>query len=648
MKKILFTLLFIFTLLNTAQAQYVRGVSEEDGAPTCYGYLLKFANGNVTNNNDGTCSVADQSVAGGLSNIVEDTTPQLGGDLDGNGFSITLDAGNTLDAGFVTVIDAIYGAGWNGSTQVPTKNAVYDKIELIGVGLSNVVEDLTPQLGGNLDANSFSIIMDSDTTLGLGAGKALIEFEDEATDNINLMNANVGIGNTAPTVELDVTGSIHASTAIKIGSNYVCESDGTNCSGGTAKSADGDTIIDTANVFSINDRIEQNIGINSFRIAVNGSLSQFGMIDGIVDEFEDESGIDTSASTNETYDATNDLYSPTPGASLGCDSYSVLLLHMDGSDESTTFTDEDCPSDGAHTWTAAGNAQIDTAIKKLGTGSGYFDGSGDYISASDSADWFLGTGDWTIDWWHRRITANQGTVWGQVIDNNNRFVILVNDTRIYVLAVNSGTYIIGYSDSLTITVNTWYHMAVEKYGTGENEMRIYLNGVSQTVTWSDNLDASFSFPDLAATAYVGYSAAYGVIPAYIDEFRISKGIARYGGNFTPETVPYATGSSTPNMVLISQDFTADSAPDTARLIVLHTPVDSVTLNTDITAFVSRNGGGSYTTVTLADSGDYDATTDVLTGLADISAQSSSTTMKYKFSTHNAKDQDIKGVSMTWN
>jgi len=57
-------------------------------------------------------------------------------------------------------------------------------------------------------------------------------------------------------------------------------------------------------------REEVNSLLNAYRIAVNGSLVKFNLMDGIMDEFEDESGVDTGTSTNEDYDSSNDLYSP--------------------------------------------------------------------------------------------------------------------------------------------------------------------------------------------------------------------------------------------------------------------------------------------------------------------------------------------------
>ena len=85
----------------------------------------------------------------------------------------------------------------------------------------------------------------------------------------------------------------------------------------------------------------------------------------------------------------------------------VLLLHCDGTDGATTFTDS---SDTSHTVTANGNAQIDTDQSKFGGASGLFDGTGDYLSIPDSADWDFGTGDWTIDFLIRfnAITGRHG------------------------------------------------------------------------------------------------------------------------------------------------------------------------------------------------------------------------------------------------
>ena len=90
----------------------------------------------------------------------------------------------------------------------------------------------------------------------------------------------------------------------------------------------------------------------------------------------------------------------------------VLLLHMGGTDGSTTFTDEK-----GHTVTANGDAQIDTAQSKFGGASALFDGSGDYLSVADSADFEFGSSDFTIDGWvrlHGYATLN-GSHYGSAV-----------------------------------------------------------------------------------------------------------------------------------------------------------------------------------------------------------------------------------------
>src|SRR5690606_17008690 len=70
------------------------------------------------------------------------------------------------------------------------------------------------------------------------------------------------------------------------------------------------------------------------------------------------------------------------------------LLHFDGEDESTTFTDET-----GRIWTPGGDAKISTTGPKFGTGCGLFDGDGDYLTTASSDGFAFGTGDYTIEAW---------------------------------------------------------------------------------------------------------------------------------------------------------------------------------------------------------------------------------------------------------
>ena len=77
--------------------------------------------------------------------------------------------------------------------------------------------------------------------------------------------------------------------------------------------------------------------------------------------------------------------------------YSAKLLSLfNGADEATTYTAET-----GQIVTFVATAQLDTAQKEIGSSSLLLDGSGDYCTVPDSADWTFGSGNFTIDMWIR-------------------------------------------------------------------------------------------------------------------------------------------------------------------------------------------------------------------------------------------------------
>lgn len=209
------------------------------------------------------------------------------------------------------------------------------------------------------------------------------------------------------------------------------------------------------------------------------------------------------------------------------DAATVLLLHCDGSDASTTFTDS---SPSAKTVTANGNAQVDTAQQKFGTGSGLFDGSGDYLSIPDSADWDFGTGDFTIDLWVRFSAINQ---FNNLVDRGNsaRFELRVRgDTNVLDVFLEG----VDYTFSWTPVINTWYHVAVTR---SSSILRAFINGtqIGTSQNSSENIDGTNQV--LVGNADDG-TFTLG-LNGWIDELRITKGVARWTSNFTSPTLAYA-------------------------------------------------------------------------------------------------------------
>lgn len=213
------------------------------------------------------------------------------------------------------------------------------------------------------------------------------------------------------------------------------------------------------------------------------------------------------------------------------DAYTVLLMHMNGEDGSTTFTDE-----AGHTVTRYGDAQIDTAQSKFGGASALFDGTGDYISVADSDDFDFGTGDFTIDFWCRFSYISSVTQWlfSRYSASNNRWDIVIQNNLIQFTCFVSGEQRAYIARGYTFTTGAWYHIAVERVS---DNFRIYVNGVKQG---NDEAPTNAGAMPTTGALYLGiykYLNTY-YFSGWIDELRVSKGIARWTSDFTPPTREY--------------------------------------------------------------------------------------------------------------
>lgn len=221
----------------------------------------------------------------------------------------------------------------------------------------------------------------------------------------------------------------------------------------------------------------------------------------------------------------------------GNDSYTELLLHMDGADASTTFTDS---SSNNHGDTAVDNAQMDTDQKKFGTASGLFDGTGDYVTYADHANWFMSTGRVTIDFWVRFNTVQTSTFYYQKNAAGGAYVSFH-----YKTAATAGWQFIYYDGAAiqiivdgahTPAVNTWYHIAlIRGWGDDNDDWAITVDGTQVGTTVTD----ATAWPDLDQIIHIGAASAANYHDGWIDEYRISKGVARWEANFTPPAKAYA-------------------------------------------------------------------------------------------------------------
>lgn len=227
--------------------------------------------------------------------------------------------------------------------------------------------------------------------------------------------------------------------------------------------------------------------------------------------------------TRQTSDQTATLLT-----SGGIDSYTKLMLHFDGTDGGTTFTD----SATAKVATVHGNANTDTAQKKFGTASGLFDGTGDYVDFADSADWGYGTGDFTIDFWIK-FNSTSGTqyVYNQTSGASDYIKIYHDATHGWQLRVLTGGVVkVSFGEtSSPISGTSWHHVALVRYG---NAWTLYEDGIS--VATATDADAVGDYGTLRLGEYVN---------GWLDELRVSKGIARWIAGFTVPTQAYGNASN---------------------------------------------------------------------------------------------------------
>jgi hypothetical protein len=173
-----------------------------------------------------------------------------------------------------------------------------------------------------------------------------------------------------------------------------------------------------------------------------------------------------------------------------------------------------------------GNAQISTSVKKYGTGSMYFDGTGDYLYEPSTLNLTFGTNDFTVEMWVNPSSLS-GTasffIGMRPASTNGAYPVLYAD--------NTGTY--WYISSVNrisgsiLSTNTWTHLAVCRSGTST---KMFINGTQTGSTYTDTNNYLMSRLYIAASDF--NSGASEFLTGYIDDLRITKGYARYTANFT--------------------------------------------------------------------------------------------------------------------
>jgi len=210
------------------------------------------------------------------------------------------------------------------------------------------------------------------------------------------------------------------------------------------------------------------------------------------------------------------------------------LLHCNGANNSTTFTDS---SSINRTMTAQADAKISTAQSKFGGASAVFDGGADRVVSAASADFVMGTSDFTVECWvyktggetYPRLVFFGSTGW-----NSNDSWGLLAGTAGNANKVILTSYKMGASDLIVSTTNlsaAWNHVAVTRES---GVFKLWINGTQE----GSNSSYTGTATEDSSTNYLSVGCSYNggggeALAGYVDDIRITKGVARYTSSFTP-------------------------------------------------------------------------------------------------------------------
>ena len=343
-----------------------------------------------------------------------------------------------------------------------------------------------------------------------------------------------------------------------------------------------------------------NLGLLNFKVATNNSYALYSFKDGMIDAYMSEAGVDTSASTDETYNAAGDYYS---GSGTTTDVYDANINGY-------------CASSGA----SGGHIPTFSTTNNRRVSFGQSTGTSSYISANVSG---VNSGIFTLEMTIVQTGGGNGpycTAPGVVKDT-------CSSTSGWPPTSAYGAY--NHSSSNTVG-------AVLKlvYDTDDpNVMSTQVNNGTVNTT-RDNTGANWLSIGTPTTLFF-------LFPCWSD-------------NATPwiwdiaGTRQYTVYN---NMTLISNAQTAASQPNEGRLMIYEeASTGSITLDTDIKGYVSRDNGTTYTQTPLTLDTTYETGKRLISGSVDISGQPAGTSMRYKIETLNQSDSKvcrIHGASLLW-
>lgn len=212
-----------------------------------------------------------------------------------------------------------------------------------------------------------------------------------------------------------------------------------------------------------------------------------------------------------------------------------LLLHMDGTNDSTVFTDS---GPAPKLITAHGNAKISTTQSKFGGASAYFDGNNSYLSVADRSSFDLKDKDFTIEAWIYPTSLNDletifscygGPRYGA-------YILRIENSRLHFYVYPS----VDLHSIASITLNKWSHVAVTR---SKGTFMLFLDGILVGSMESSSILTADEKSDPAVGVYFhpfGQKETGSYFSGYIDELKITDSFANYTSDFTLPTAPFTS------------------------------------------------------------------------------------------------------------
>ena len=304
----------------------------------------------------------------------------------------------------------------------------------------------------------------------------------------------------------------------------------------------------------------------------------------------------------------------------------TAMFNFDGSDGDTTTTGLDSSNKNLTVSYSSGD-QLSNTQKKFGATSLYV---ADNVTLSSSDGFNMGTGDFTIEaWYYFTSFSNSFGHYDQWAGGSTG----AGNVQMWNSTAAQGKikwYYDGssnFTSSTTMSTGQWYHVAyVRESGT----LKIYFNGTadSNTQSYSGQLGKT-------GTLYFGdqHAGGGGAPQYYIDDLRVTKGLARYTSNFTAPTTAHLT-----------------SGGDSFKQIIMNEDADGVAIGTGginqariAKAWVNFDGSG---TVSIRDSYNIASVTDNGTGDWTLNYSTAMSNTSYVVFGNGANVTGVSGTVMT--